>query len=93
MGFSLAQFDPTSSTSAFGGVVRDVIGAVPGGSAALQVADRQAAIDAENRRRRASGSVGAQPDGAILPGVPRWALYAGAAAVAALVLVLIIRRK
>ncbi len=34
-----SQFDPTSGSSAFGGIVRQGIAAVPGGSTALGVVD------------------------------------------------------
>lgn len=42
----LSQLDPTSRTSAFGGVVRDAINKVPGGADAL------AAVDKYNARAR-----------------------------------------
>lgn len=87
MGLSLADFDPTSAGSAFGGIVRSGINAVGGGGVL-------ASVDQAAARRRASGSVSSPPPApSVLPGIPRWALYAGAAAAAGLVLFLVLRKR
>lgn len=90
MGFSLADFDPTSSSAAFGGLVRQGVTAVGGGSYLAQV-------DAGLARKRAAGSTGAAPPpppvfDVQLGSTPRWVLYAGAGLAVAVVLYLALRK-
>lgn len=93
MGLTLADFDPTVASSPLGGLVRSGISALPGGGTAITAMDQAAARDAAAARARTASSVGAPPYAGLLPtGVPRWAIYAGGAAVAALVLYLVLRK-
>lgn len=86
MSISLADFDPTSSTSALGEIVRREINDAGGGTYLSDVETGLA-------RRRAAGSTGNPPPALALPsGIPPWALYAGAAVAAALVLYLVLRK-
>ena len=89
-----SQFDPTSSSSAFGGIVRTGINAVPGGSAALGAVDSFNASRSATNRGAPTDRSGVALPAAEAPWYARTATVVGAGvAVVLLVVALVFLRR